>query len=428
MNGIKNVLIGIDGASYTMLEKLSEDGIMPNFYKLRKRGVFKRLMAPVPDNSAVSWSSIMTGENPGKHGIFGFTELIPDTYTMKFPNFSDLKAKPFWAQNPDKKYVIINLPFTYPVEKLNGYLISGFVSPDINRAVFPKKYLKFIKGIGYQTDVDSWKAYKSKDIFFDEIKYVHNKRVEVYRHLWTNVKWDTFMIVFTESDRLGHFMQDAYEGHLAPYYDKYLEYFNEIDDEIAWIVDRMDDNDNLIMMSDHGMESIKAEVFLNTYLENSGYLILSDTEKKNYNNITKKTRAFALEPGRIYLNYKNRYPSGSVEFDDRDAVISDLSLLFEKLTLNGERVIKDIIRREEIYEGESVALAPDLLLVSNKGFSLRGRIGKEKVFESGGPLKGMHRGSDSFLYVKGDRQFITPERPYAEDILNIMKRLEDVQK
>jgi predicted AlkP superfamily phosphohydrolase/phosphomutase len=426
----KNVLIGIDGASYTTLKKISDEGIMPNFSKLRKEGVFKQMMASIPDNSAVSWSSIMTGDNPGKHGIFGFTELIPNTYTMKFPNFSDLKSDPFWLRKPEKSYVIINLPFTYPVKEINGYIISGFVSPDINKSVFPKEYLEVIRKIGYQTDVDSGKAYKSKELFLNEIFTVHKKRVKVYRNLWTDVNWDTFMIVFTESDRLGHFMQDVYEDNIAPYYDRYLEYFKSVDDEIGWIAERLTDSDNLIMMSDHGMELIRSEVFLNTYLVNSGFLVLDDAEKKNFNSIKKGTKAFALEPGRIYLNYKTRYPNGSVEFDERDNIISDLILLFESLTLNGERVIRDIIRREEIYEGESTALAPDLLLVPNKGFSIRGRVGKEKLFESADALtlKGMHRGSDSFLYVKGFGRNIIPEKPHVEDILNIMINLEERKK
>ena len=63
---------------------------MPNLEKLKQDGILKRMTVSIPDNSAVSWSSIMTGENPGEHGIFGFTDLIPNTYTLRFPNSNNL--------------------------------------------------------------------------------------------------------------------------------------------------------------------------------------------------------------------------------------------------------------------------------------------------------------------------------------------------
>jgi len=103
----KTILIGLDGVSFTMLQNLITNDVMPNFKKLSEEGVFKQLKASIPDNSAVSWSSIMTGENPGEHGIFGITDLIPNTYTFRFPNFLNLKSKPFWFQKPDKKYVAL---------------------------------------------------------------------------------------------------------------------------------------------------------------------------------------------------------------------------------------------------------------------------------------------------------------------------------
>ena len=136
------VLIGLDGAPYSLMEKLSDQGVMPHFKSLRDEGVFRQMKAPLPDNSAVSWSSIMTGTNPGVHGIFGFTDLIPNTYTLGFPNFNNLKALPFWKKEPDRNYIIINLPFTYPASEINGKLVAGFVSPTLEKAVYPDSFFQ----------------------------------------------------------------------------------------------------------------------------------------------------------------------------------------------------------------------------------------------------------------------------------------------
>ncbi len=368
----------------------------------------------------------MTGDNPGKHGIFGFTDLIPNTYTLRFPNFFNMQTKPFWFQQPQKKYVIINLPFTYPVKAMNGYIISGFVSPDINRAVYPQEFLQVVKAMGYRTDVDAGKVHKSKDLFFDDLFSVHEKRVKVYRDLWTDVNWDTFMIVFTGSDRLEHFLWADYEDQIEPYYKKFLEYFRKIDEEIGWIADKANEDDALIMMSDHGMERIKTEVHLNTYLEQKGYLTLHNRNKKSYNKIAEISKAFALEPARIYLHDKDKYPYGSVKEDDREKILSELTHIFEELTYHGARVVKQVFRKEKLYEGTQVNNTPDLVLVPNTGYSLRGTIGRKETFGSDSLLSGMHRGEDAFLFVKGKNAHeIVPDKPNVEDIVAIMNRLEE---
>jgi len=421
----RTILIGIDGAPYTMLDKFSRDGTMPNLSKLRNGGVFKQMMASMPDNSAVSWSSIMTGKNPGEHGIFGFTDMIPNTYTMKFPNFYNLNAPPFWHQNPEKKYVIINVPFTYPVKELNGSIVSGFVSPDLSRSAYPKEFLKFLKENEYEIDVDARKAYKSYDLFFQELFNVHEKRSNIFKKKFQEGGWDNFMVVFTGSDRLEHFMLHAYHDENHEYHSKFIDYFSQVDEEIGWIMDNADDDDNIIMMSDHGMVQIKTEVHLNTFLEKEGFLTLSE-EKKNYNSITADSKAFVMEPGRVHINFEGKYPNGSIKPDDRKTLSNELMNAFNSLEYNGEKVLADIKTKDELYQGKKFDEAPDLILIPNDGYSLRGTIGNEQIYGSDSILTGMHKGSDAFLLVKGNNaKQIVNEQPHVEDIVNIMNKLEE---
>ena len=98
----RNIILGIDGVPFELMDDLSSKDIMPNFKDLKNRFNFKKLKSSIPHLSSVSWSSIITGKNPGEHGIFGFTDLIENTYSLRFPNFNALKSKPFW-HNDSKK-------------------------------------------------------------------------------------------------------------------------------------------------------------------------------------------------------------------------------------------------------------------------------------------------------------------------------------
>lgn len=425
MSKKRTILVGIDGAPFTHLKKMSNDGYMSALKNMREEGTFKQMMASIPDNSAVSWSSIMTGKNPGEHGIFGFTDLIPNTYTMRFPNFKNMTAKPFWKQKPDRKTIVINLPFTYPAQEINGYLISGFLSPNIDNSVYPKSFLDYVKSIDYQVDVDTRSIYKSKQLFYNSMLDVHEKRRQLYRKMWQDYDWDTFMIVFTGTDRMGHYMIDSYNDENDEFHDKYLNYYKLIDQDLEWINDKLNPDDTLVMMSDHGMEEIQKEVYINTYLEKNGFLELTEGDKQNYNNITKNTKAFAMEPARIHLNYENRYPNGTVNKENRDKLIRELEDLFYDLKYNGKKVVKEVHKKEDIYSGSQYENAPDLVLVSNKGFSLRGKLGKNKLFGETDTLKGMHRGEDAFFYINTKSNENIPDKVQVEDIQNIINYMEE---
>jgi len=424
MHKQKVIIIGIDGVPYGLLKDLSDRDVMPHFKELRKNGVFTQMESSIPEISSVSWSSIITGKNPGEHGIYGFTDLVPHTYTISFPNFRNLKAKAFWQKEEDKTHVIINVPSTYPVQKINGFWVSGFVSLDLEKAVYPPPYIEKLKEMNYQVDVDSRKAHKSKRLFLEDLFKVHKKRIELYRYLWNKINWDTFMLVFTGSDRLEHFLWDAYEDSNHEYHHKFLEYFQKVDEIIGEIATSMSENDSLIMLSDHGMEKIKTNVNLNTYLADNDFLKWGDHPEKRYRNIESGTKAFALDPARIYINKENKYPKGSVKITEEEKVIDDLIDSFSRLERNGEKVIKKIYKKNDIYHGEYVVNAPDLVLLPNSGYSLRGSMGKRDLFEDDSIIVGMHTQQDAFLFVKNDgNKDIVPQNPNVENITSIMQKL-----
>jgi len=418
------VIIGLDGVPYELLSRLSDDGVMPNFKDLKNEGIFKVMASSIPEVSAVSWSSIITGKNPGEHGVYGFTDLLNGSYILSFHSSLKLRAPTFWQMDESKRYVVINLPAAYPAQRINGVLIAGFVSPDLERAVYPKIYIETLKKMGYRIDIDTGKARVSRLILFKQLYETLETRMKACMRLWDDVDWDLLMVVFTGTDRLEHFLWEAYEDKGHDQHEEFLGYFKAIDDAIGKINSKLNEDDNLIILSDHGMERIDVNVNVNTYLAQEGYLVVEDNPKKGYNSIKRETKAFALEPSRIYLHREGKYPRGSVTEEEEKELIQDLTDLFYQLEWRGKKVVKKVYRKEEIYRGEYIDRAPDLVLMPEKGFNLRASLFRKELFEIDYELTGKHTQDDAFLYVKGSRaDDLVPADPSVEDVLPIIQVL-----
>ncbi len=410
----RTVVIGIDGVPYHIMDELADSGDMPNFASLRSEGYFTKMRAAIPEVSNVNWSSIVTGVNPGRHGVYGFTELIRGTYTVSFPDRRALKVDPFWED--DKRYVIINVPAMFPAPEINGPFVSGFVSPELEKAATPDSTLEYLRSIDYKVDVDSEKAHKSYRLFLDNLFDTLEKRKKAYRHFW-EVDWETFMLVFTGSDRLEHFLWDAYEDEEHEHHDSFVEYFRRVDEIIGEIREKMSEDDRLIMMSDHGMEEIEKNVNVNHHLEENGFLELGDEPEKRYKNIMEGTKAFALDPGRIYVNREGSYPRGGVKEEEVDDIVENIIDSIEDLKYQGRDVIKKIHRKEDIYHGDQLEKAPEIVLTPAKGFNLKGGVAYDDVFEDN-IFKGKHTEHNAFLYSNDIKP---PKEPTVEDVRELIE-------
>ena len=417
----KIAIIGLDGVPFEMLKEFAETGIMPNTAELISQGIFKTMQSSIPEVSSVAWSSMITGQNPGQHGIFGFTDLLPNSYKLRFPNYNDLKAIPFWDQWEGRS-VIINVPSTYPVRKMNGVHISGFISIDLEKSVYPPSLVPKLKELDYRLDVDSQKAHESMDLFLSDLEKTLNARIEVYRYLWASQNWDTFMLVFTGTDRLMHFLWDAYEDKEHRYHNLFIEHFKKIDRAIGEINDRLGKDDLIIVHSDHGFERLDKDVYINHVLREEGFLQFKDNQEITLNKICHGTKAFALDPARIYLNIKGKYPNGTVEQHSRDDLLRRLEERFASLEVDGRKIIKATYRKEQIYSGPCLENAPDLVLVATEGFNLKAKVNVQKLTDRG-IFTGKHTQDTAFLLIKGlGRKAIVPDKPIVSDIKSIIEK------
>jgi predicted AlkP superfamily phosphohydrolase/phosphomutase len=409
------VLIGLDGVPYTLVQGLARKGVAPNLAKLAGQGPshFKQMDASLPEISSVSWSSFMTGVNPGRHGIYGFMDLKPQTYQMYFPSYPHLKAPVLWDTlgQRGQRSVVVNLPGTYPARPHHGVLISGFVAIDLKKAVHPASLLPKLEGIRYRIDVDTSKAHDAEFLYAD-LDETLEAREKAFDLLWDEEEWDLFVAVITGTDRLQHFQWDAVSDEEHPNHTRAMAFYRKVDDVVGRILRKLGDSDALYVMSDHGFTGIEQEVILNRHLVEQGFLSWEKDPPGSYEDIRPESRAFAMDPSRIYIHRQGRYPKGSVAEADVPALREELKRLFLELEHDGRRVVREVYFPEQIYEGPELDRAPDLVLLSNYGYDLKGNIRKPDVFDRT-HFMGMHTRDDAFLLSNVP---LPDKRPHIQDV------------
>jgi predicted AlkP superfamily phosphohydrolase/phosphomutase len=400
-------VIGLDGVPYGLLLDLARKGVMSSLGRIIDSGHLHKMKASLPEISAVSWTDFMTGTNSGTHGIFGFTDLKPGTYEIRYPNYQDIKAPPFWDTLADKgvKSIIINQPSTYPARPLNGVLISGFVAIELGKAVYPLHHKAALEQMGYQIDIDTLKARESVNVLWDELIKTLMGRQKALNHYWEE-EWDYFELVLTGTDRLHHFLWNAYENPSHPHHQNFLEYYRQIDRLINKIYSSFrrtaGDEENIFFLSDHGFCGIRQELYLNAWLEKEKFLRFTSAAPRGLEDISPKSTAFALDPGRIYINLKDKFPQGSVKPADAKAVKEEIIRRLSGLEFEGRKVIRSVFPAREIYSGPLVSKGPDLIVLTEPGFDVKGSVKRRDIFGRTPGLQGMHTWDDAFFLAKHD--------------------------
>ena len=412
--------MGLDGVPFTLLGELIEQGRLPSLRRILADGGLRlrQMDASIPDVSSTSWTSFMTGVNPGEHGIYGFMSLKPGGYELSFPNFNDVKAPTIWEILGDSRdsrasslkerfsgriggrfrSIVLNVPQTYPAAPLNGVLTAGFVCLDLKKGTYPDSACDYLESIGFVSDVDANKAVSDKEGFFSDLERALEKRAEAYRHFMVNDQWDLFIGVITETDRLHHFFYDAARDPEHPDNAFFVDFYRKIDSLIGQLYDlfleKTDGEGMFMTMSDHGFTTIRQEVYLNAWLEKEGFLRLN-RERKYFEQIDTGTRAFAMDPGRIYIHLEGKYPRGGVKEFEKERIMQELK---EKLaglkSPGGEPVIAEIHENGDIYKGAFSGDGPDLVCVGADGFDLKGVMGKSEPFGKS-HFRGMHTAHDA---------------------------------
>ncbi len=412
-------LLGIDGLPRWMWQQFADSGVMPNSKGLLASGTLVPMKSALPEVSSAAWASIVTGENSGGHNVYGFTDLIDGSYTLAFTSSRTFRAKPFWQREGAGPSLIMNVPQTYPAQPLDGMLVSGFVALDLNKAVYPAEELPWLEDQGYSVDADMSLVEKGKGEFVKELRKVMAIRCIALHHHWDREDWQQIMFVLTGTDRLNHYLWEDYEDTSSLHHQAFLDFYHEVDVQIGRILERLDDNTTLAAVSDHGFAAQKMSVNLNCLLSQNGYLQLRASDRPSYIDMLPETKAFAMDPGRIYLHRDGRHPGGTVSDEQSEDLMRQLTSFFLSAEVNGQKIAAEVHRGADIYSGNFAHRAPDLVVMPAVDVALSGRMNLTELIEPTA-INGKHTYTESSFFVRGNDLGQIPNDMKVEDVLSVI--------
>ena len=286
----KVIVIGWDGASFDLAQHWIDEGLLPNLAAVRAGGAYGELMSTIPPVSAPAWATFVTGNNPGRHGIYYFKEHVSGTYDTRLTKGSDRRTRPVWKMLNEQglKMGAVNLVMTYPPEQLDGFILSGMDTPGEKSSFAYPASLKddllnhlgeYIIEPALEEDARNYRY----DALWDSIWKSLENRIAAVRYLLNEQEWDVFAVNFRATDSVQHhfwkFMDVEHPQHdpaiAGPYQDCILKVYQRLDEFVGEVRANLKPADRLIVMSDHGFGPTSDKVlYLNNWLAQEGWLSL----------------------------------------------------------------------------------------------------------------------------------------------------------
>uniref|UniRef100_B8DQ47 Type I phosphodiesterase/nucleotide pyrophosphatase n=1 Tax=Nitratidesulfovibrio vulgaris (strain DSM 19637 / Miyazaki F) TaxID=883 RepID=B8DQ47_NITV9 len=377
------VVLGLDGLPFSLARHLCAQGRTPNLARIAASPNASALAAELPDLSPVNWTSFYTASGPETHGVYGFTRFNVTTRQLSLADFSQVAAPTIFDRLGERGLTsrVVNLPNTYPARPIPGMLVSGFVAHDLARAVHPPFLLGPLTGAGYRLEADTARGGSDPAHLLAELRATLASRRAALHLLWPDLAWNLFVLVLTETDRLFHFLWDAVtdEGHPQhPACMKFLAEWDALLGEVLDLVKALSARDGrpvrLLALADHGFGPVRAEVDLNAWLRGQGLLRqvmpggVEQCHELDATTLHPDSAAFALDPGRIYLRTRRRFPDGTLDDAAGRRLAERLRRELMELTFEGVSVFRAVLTADEAYGPE----VPGQGALGQPGFSQPG--------------------------------------------------------
>jgi predicted AlkP superfamily phosphohydrolase/phosphomutase len=453
---MKVLLIGLDGATWDLIEPWANQGHLPTFKMLIEEGVHGDLFSTIPAWTIPAWNAISTGKNPGKLGFTHFASRERGSYKFK-PSFLYTEETDIWniLSTMGKTVIVVNPPNLHKASQVNGCMIAGFLYLNKDALTYPKTLKKELDDVVGNYEVDVLDSDFASDMveeryefarnvakkeedekYLERIYSVQERRFKAVRYLLKK-KWDFAFTVFVATDRAQH----------RYWADKsvLLDLYKKIDSELETILSIIDDGTAVIMVSDHGFGLRNRVLNINEWLLKEGYMKLKTETSTNWTKTANLLRRYRVLPlvkaslrlvpkrlsmslgdkvnyiiaddsnidwsktmvftqpsehvcGELYINMSGREPNGIVDSERyeriRDEIIQKLGNLEDPAT--GEKVSAKVYKKEELYKGQGLDLAPDLMIQMDEhigGFNAR--VGYNQIFINS--TEGDHRQNGIFL-------------------------------
>jgi predicted AlkP superfamily phosphohydrolase/phosphomutase len=413
----RTLIIGLDGATFNIIDPLVKAGCLPNLSKLMAQGVHGTLNAWPNMNSASSWSSIVTGYNPGQHGIQDFGDAPLQSRSKWHPmTASERKKDPFWRLlSAAGHYVgVLNVPISYPADPIHGFMLAGMDSPSIHSPGFahPRDLLDELQrhGIDYIIDVSNLSVISQRDPYHypATVQRMVDARARTILHLMKTRPWDILMAVFTAPDRIQHYFYPDPQGSVDnPDWIPIRSLYKQIDSFFGEVFTLIDESTTVLIISDHGFGPVRSfSDYLNPLFSQLGLLSYRSSQSNLRGRLIKnlllygrklipqslqrplamafpklhrralgerlysdidwsKSQVFAhLYGGKIYINLRGRQPEGAVSAEDYESVCEQVRKILLQLVDpdTGKHLIRGVFRGQDLFYGPYADQVADLFI------------------------------------------------------------------
>jgi predicted AlkP superfamily phosphohydrolase/phosphomutase len=438
-NRNKVLIIGLDGATWTVLKPWIDDGSLPNLANLVNNGSWGDLRSTIPPLTAPAWSSFLTGKNPGKHGVFHFAALEDRPADLEEAQIVDgrsINSSTLWdiLGHHDRRVGVLNVPMSYPPRPVNGFVITGLLTPP-NAPIFthPPELSEQIPD-DYQIDLDRFidqkpfardeqgeklkREVKPSLTLMDEFMHMERERGRLALELMNDQPWDAFMVVFTSSDRMGHYLwpyhraedlDGSAEGQ--DLHQAVVDFYKEQDKMIGELAAAAGPEATVLLMSDHGMGPIFSKIthwnnwlFKQEYLKldkssstsPDGWLLRMGLPRDKIGRLVRRIPGFAssktfhkmksVKTAKIDYAASSAYyvrifdPVGGIRVNHDgpgkaeliDRLLDEVRQVVDPAT--GQKIVRWAYRREECYWGPHADHMPDIILVMQPDYGSSNRV------------------------------------------------------
>ena len=373
---MRTVLIGLDCAAP---EILFGETRLTNLRQLMSRGCYGRLESVVPPITVPAWMCMATSQDPGSLGVYGFRNRTAYSYDgLGVVTSQSITAPAIWDYfGEDGQVIVVGVPPGYPPRKVNGVSIGCFLTPDTTRSEFThpielKQTLNQLVG-NYPVDVSGFRS-DDKVWLKDQIYEMTRKHFEVIRYLMTNVDWRYLQFVEIGLDRVQHGFWKYHDREHRQYvagngFESVVrDYYAYLDEEIGTILRLLNDEDTVLVASDHGAQRLDGGFCVNEWLCREGLLALKERPDRpgplKPSQIDWSRTQVWSEGGyyaRVFLNVEGREPAGIVPMDRYEAVLDDVRARLEALPDDhGVPMRTQVFRPKDIYRAQN-RIPPDLI-------------------------------------------------------------------
>jgi len=410
---VKVMVIGIDDASWNVIEPWIRKGKLPTIRKLMENGVYGDLRSCIHFFTSPAWKCYSTGRNPGKLGALTYWNFDRTTKRLAPVSSTYFKGEELWDILGEYgcKCGVANMPLTFPPREINGILICGFLSPE-KGFTYPPKIEKELRKYNYRVNPKFNMAIHTKRAL-SELKALIESRFSIGKRLLDEFEFDFFQLVIYYIDEIQHFFSKYTEEKDSIYRDVIEKFWRLIDSGIEELLKSVGKNCYTFIISDHGATSLKGVFRLNIWLKLKGYLhlrrravtgnildptkvefmfnenfplrFIADTtrrllpermlgrikqpflKEKTANVVFQqvdwnKTKAIGVSQNCIFITRKN-------DSNLRDEIKENLRNVRDPKS--GEKIVENVYTNEEVFKGPYVDLLPDLIIKPKEGYLLR---------------------------------------------------------